>query len=278
MTSLQNYMQEVLSEDYVKKCGQAYALYVNARDLIEKDKKYAESITLLKQMYSMVGEEGLRTISQLEHLVGDKGFRPIDFFEAISWSFYQIRDFDSSIFYTNRWMRMAEEQYGNDSPEKAHSLRRLGMIYQRMNIPAQIFFEEWEKCDTVSGWFAHLVGLVRPFYWMQQSLNYSMKYFVEGYNILKRSRGADDPETKKHKEASIDFLIEEVLSTHIEQTLWIYLGLVPLLTLVLPFASGLTWKSLGIGLLVIASVAVWRICSTVFYYFMTKWHYERAIQ
>ena len=70
----------------------------------------------------------------------DKNFRPIDFFEAMSWSSYKIKDFDSAIFYTNRWKKMAEEQYGNDSPEKAHCLRRLGMIYQRMDIPELKYF------------------------------------------------------------------------------------------------------------------------------------------
>ena len=77
-------MQMVLSEQEVFKCAQAYALFIKARDIIKKGENYLEGLNLLKQMYGMVGEDGLQQVSYLENL-GEKKFTPGDFFEEMSW-------------------------------------------------------------------------------------------------------------------------------------------------------------------------------------------------
>ena len=271
-------MQLVLSEQEIRKCVQAYALFVKAKDIIKKGENYMEGLNLLKQIYNMVGEDGLLQVSYLEDLAGDKKFSPDDFFEEMSWVTFKLKDFESALCYTYRWKELTEKKYGYGSAELAHCYRRLGHIYYSMKLPEQEFEEEYGHYDSPISFYDYMVTLASPFYWLHQNLQQSQGFFQEGYDMLKKTKGTDAPETQKHKQQYVSFISWETVTAHIEQTLWILIALIPLLIIMVPAISGLHWKSLGVAFFILAVVLTWRTISSFFYFFMTKWHYERAIQ
>ena len=270
-------MQTVLSEQEVFKCAQAYALFIKARDIIKKGENYLEGLNLLKQMYGMVGEDGLQQVSYLENL-GEKKFTPGDFFEEMSWVTFKLKDFDSSLCYTYRWKELTEEKYGHGSAELAHCYRRLGTIYYSMKLPEKEFDEKYGHYDAPISLYQYLLMKASPFFWLHQNLQQSHGYFQEGYYMLKSSKGADAAETKKYKEQCVSFISWETVTAHFEQTLWMIMALIPLLIIMVPAISGLHWKSLGLAFIILAAVLTWRTISVFFYFFMTKRHYEQAFQ
>ena len=270
-------MQMVLSEQKVLKCAQAYALFVKAKGIIKKGENYVEGLNLLKQMYGMVGEDGLQQVSYLENL-GEKKFTPGDFFEEMSWATYKLKDFDSALCYTYRWKELTEEKYGYGSAELAHCYRRLGMIHYSMKLPEKEFDEKYGNYDAPISLYQYLLVKASPFFWLHQNLQQSQGYFLEGYDMLKSSKGADAAETKKYKEQCVSFISWETVTAHFEQTLWMMMALIPLLIIMVPAISGLHWKSLGVALIILAAVLVWRTISIFFYFFMAKRHYEQAFQ
>ena len=271
-------MQMVLSEQEVLKCAQAYALFVKAKGIIKKGENYVEGLNLLKQMYNMVGEDGLLQVSYLENLAGDKKFSPDDFFEEMSWATYKLKDFDSALCYTYRWKKLTEEKYGYGSAELAHCYRRLGMIHYSMKLPEKEFDEKYGNYDAPISLYQYLLVKASPFFWLHQNLQQSHGYFQEGYYMLKSSKGADAAETKKYNEQCMSFISWETVTAHFEQTLWMMMALIPLLIIMVPAISGLHWKSLGVALIILAAVLVWRTISIFFYFFMAKRHYEQAFQ
>lgn len=271
-------MQMVLSEQEVLRCAQAYALFVKAKGIIKKGENYLEGLNLLKQMYGMIGEDGLRQVSYLKNLTGDKIFSPGDFFEQMSWATFKLKDYDSALCYTYRWKELTEEKYGHGSAELAQCYSRLGIIHFSMNLPYKEFEEEYDYYDSPISFYKYLSTTASPFFWLQQNLQQSQGYFQEGYDMLKESKGAEAPETQKFKEQYVSFICWETATAHVEQTLWILTALIPLLIIMVPAISGLHWKSLGVALIIIAAVLIWRTISIFYYFFMAKWHYKRVIQ
>ena len=271
-------MQLVLSEQEIRKCAQAYALFVKAKDMIKKGENYVEGLSLLKQMYNIVGENGLRQVSYIENMAGDKKFSPSDFFEEMSWVTFKLKDFDSALCYTHRWKELMEEKYGHRSAELAHCYIRLGTINYSMKLPEKEFEEKYGRYDSPISLYQYLSALASPFFWLHQNLQQSQGYFQDGYDMLKESKGVDAPETKKYKEQYVSFISWETVTAHFEQTLWILIALIPLLIIMIPIVSGLQWKSLGVALIILGAVLIWRTISTFFYFYMTKRHYEYAIQ
>ena len=105
-----------------------------------------------------------------------------------------------------------------------------------------------------------------------------MELYQEGYDLLKKAKGATAPETLKHKKLYVEFLCEETLAAHFTQSLWMLLVLIPSFLILITMMAGLSWHSLGAALLMTGLLLVWRIIGATFFYFMTKRHYERAIQ
>lgn len=271
-------MQMVLSEQEVLKCAQAYALFVKAKGIIKKGENYLEGLNLLKQMYGMIGEDGLQQVSYLKDLAGDEKFSPGDFFEEMSWATFKLKDYDSALCYTYRWKELTEEKYGYGSAELANCYRRLGTIRFSMNLPYKEFEEEYSQYGSPISFYKYLSMMASPFYWLHKNLQQSQGYFKEGYDMLKNSKGADDSETKKYKEQCVSFISWETATAHVEQTLWILTALIPLLIIMIPVFSGLHWKSLGVAFIILTAVLVWRTISIFFYFFMAKRHYEQVIQ
>lgn len=271
-------MHTVLSEQEISKCAQAYALFVKARDIIKKGENYLEGLNLLKQMYEMIGEDGLQQVSCLENLAGEKKFTPGDFFEEMSWVTFKLKDFDSSLSYTNRWKELTEEKYGHGSAELAHCYRRLGTVYYSMKLPEKEFDEKYGYYDAPISLYQYLLMKASPFFWLHQNLQQSQVYFLKGYNLLKKSKGTEAPETESYKEQYVNFICWETATAHFEQTLWVLIALIPLLMIMVPFFSGLQWKSLGVAFIILGAVLAWRTISIFFYFFMAKRHYEQAIQ
>ena len=193
-------MQMVLSEQEVFKCAQAYALFVKARDIIKKGENYLEGLNLLKQI-----EDGLQQVSYLENL-GEKKFTPGDFFEEMSWVTFKLKDFDSSLCYTYRWKELMEEKYGHGSAELAQCYRRLGIVNYSMKLPEKEFDEKYGYYDAPISLYQYLLTKASPFFWLHQNLQQSQVYFLKGYDMLKKSKGAEAPETENYKEQYVNFI------------------------------------------------------------------------
>lgn len=271
-------MQEVMTEEYIKKCAQAYALFVQAKTFICKEEKYKEGLILLKQIHDMIGDIGLSHIGYLENISGDKQFSPDDFYEEMSWASYKIEDYESAICYTQRWIQLTEEKYGYESSQMAHCLRRLAQIHYSMKQPEKEFEEEYGQPDSPISLCRYILILASPFHWLQQNLQRPMMLYQEGYNLLKKSKGATALETVKHKNLYVEFICEKTLAAHFTQSLWMLITIVPLLFILTPIMNGMSWNSLGVALLMTGLLLVWRIIGAAFFYFMTKHHYEQEIR
>lgn len=271
-------MQEVMTEEYIKKCAQAYALFSQAKTFIGKEEKYKEGLSILKQIHNMIGDVGLNHVSYLESLTGNKQFTPGDFYEEMSFASYKVEDYESALCYTQRWKKLVEENYGYESAEMAHCLRRLGQIHYSMKQPEKEFDEEYGQPDSPMSLCKYVLILASPFHWLQQNLQRPMEFYQEGYDLLKKAKGATAPETIKHKKLYVEFLCEETLAAHFTQSLWMLLVLVPSFFILITMMAGLSWHSLGAALLMTGMLLVWRIIGATFFYYMTKWHYEQAIQ
>lgn len=199
-------------------------------------------------------------------------------YEQQSWASYKGENYESALCHTLRWKELIEKKYGYGSAETAHCLRRLGQIYYAMKLPVREFEAEYGRFDSPMPFWQYLLLLARPFYWLPLNLQRPMEFFQEGYDLLKKAKGATAPETLKHKRLYVEFLCQEVLAAHLEETLWILLALVPLLIFLVPLMAGLSWHSLGVGLLMIGVLVTWRMMGATFFFFMTKRHYERVIQ
>jgi hypothetical protein len=271
-------MQEVMTEEYIKKCAQAYALFVQAKVFISKEEKYKEGLSILKHIHNMIGDVGLNHVSYLESLTGDKQFTLGDFYEEMSFASYKVEDYESALCYTQRWKQFVEENYGYESAQMAHCLRRLGEIHYSMKQPEKEFEVEYGQPNSPMSLCIYILILASPFHWVQQNLQRPMEFYQEGYDLLKKAKGATAPETVKHKKLYVEFICEKTLAAHFSQTLWMLITIVPLLFILTSIMNGLSWHSLGVALLMTVLLLVWRIIGATFFYFMTKRHYERAIQ
>ena len=271
-------MQEVMTEEYIKKCAQAYALFVQAKVFISKEEKYKEGLSILKHIHNMIGDVGLNHVSYLESLTGDKQFTLGDFYEEMSFASYKVEDYESALCYTQRWKQFVEENYGHESAEMAHYLRRLGEIYYSMKQPEKEFEAEYGQPDSPMSLCRYILILASPFHWLEQNLQRPMEFYQEGYDLLKKAKGATASETIKHKKLYVEFICEKTLAAHFTQSLWMLITIVPLLFILTPIMNGMTWRSLGVALLMAGLLLVWRIIGATFFYLMTKRHYERAIQ
>ena len=173
---------------------------------------------------------------------------------------------------------MIEEKYGCESVEMAHCLRRLGQIYYSMKQPEKEFEAEYGQPGSPMSLYKYVLILASPFYWLQQNLQRPMKLYQEGYDLLKKTKGTTAPETLKHKKLYVEFLCEKMLAAHFTQSLWMLIILVPSFFILIAMMTGLNLHSLGMGLLMTGLLLVWRIIGAIIFYFMTKRHYERAIQ
>ena len=198
--------------------------------------------------------------------------------EEMSLASYKMKDYESALCYTQRWKQLIAEKYGYESAEMAHCLRRLGEIHHSMNIPEKEFEKKYSNDDSSISLYEYLSKSASPFYWLQQNFQQSLGYFQEGYELLRNAKGPEATETKRYKREYVEFIIEEIIAAHLEQTLWILTALVPLLAIMTPVISGFNWNSLGVALTIIVAVLIWRTISIFFYFFMTKRHYEQAIQ
>ena len=198
--------------------------------------------------------------------------------EEQSWASYKKEDYESALCYTQRWKQFVEENYGYESVEMAHCLRRLGEIHYSMKQPEKEFETEYGEPESPMSLCKYVLILASPFHWLQQNLQRPMELYQEGYDLLKKAKGATAPETLKHKKLYVEFLCEETLAAHFTQSLWMLLVLIPSILILITMMAGLSWHSLGVALLMIGLLLVWRIFGATFFYFMTKRHYERAIQ
>ncbi len=202
----------------------------------------------------------------------------INKYEEMSLSSYKREDYESALCYTQRWRQFIEEKYGYESAEMAHCLRRMGRILYSMKQPEKEFEAEYGQPDSPMSLCKYVLILASPFHWLQQNLQRPMELYQEGYDLLKKAKGATAPETLKHKKLYVEFLCEETLAAHFTQSLWMLLVLIPSFLILITMMAGLSWHSLGVALLMIGLLLVWRIFGATFFYFMTKRHYERAIQ
>ena len=198
--------------------------------------------------------------------------------EEQSWASYKKEDYESALCYTQRWKQFVEENYGYESVEMAHCLRRLGEIHYSMKQPEKEFETEYGEPESPMSLCKYVLILASPFHWLQQNLQRPMELYQEGYDLLKKAKGATAPETLKHKKLYVEFLCEETLAAHFTQSLWMLLVLIPSILILITMMAGLSWHSLGASLLMTGLLLVWRIVGATFFYFMTKRHYERAIQ
>jgi len=191
---------------------------------------------------------------------------------------YKGENYESALCHTLRWKELIEKKYGYGSAEKAHCLRRLGQIYYAMKQPEKEFETEYGQPDSPMSLCRYMLTHASPFYWLQQNLQRPMELFQKGYDLLKEAKGSNAPETLHHKKLYVEFICEKTLAAHFTQTLWMLLAIVPLLIFLVPLMAGQSWHSLGVGLLIIGMLVVWRMMGAAFFFFMTKRHYERAIQ
>ena len=198
--------------------------------------------------------------------------------EEQSWTSYKTEDYESALCYTQRWKQFVEENYGYESAEMAHCLRRLGQIHYSMKQPEKEFEAEYGQPDSPTSLCRYILMLASPFYWLQQNLQRPMEFYQEGYVMLKKSKGTTASETVKHKKLYVEFICEKTLAAHFTQSLWMLITIVPLLFILTPIMNGMSWNSFGVALLMTGLLLVWRIIGATFFYFMTKRHYERAIQ
>lgn len=199
-------------------------------------------------------------------------------FEEKSWDSYQAEDYESALYYAQHWKHLAEKKYGHESAEVARCLRRLGQILYSMKLPEKEFEAEYGRDDSVMPFCDYLLILASPFYWLQQNLQQPMDLFQEGYDMLKKTKGSNAPETIQHKRLFVEFICEKTLAAHFTQSLWMLITIIPLLFILMPMMAGLSWQSLGVALLITGLLVVWRIIGAVFFFFLTKHHYDRAIQ
>ena len=199
-------------------------------------------------------------------------------YEEQSWASYKKEDYESALCYTQRWKQFVEENYGHESAEMAHCLRRLGEIHYSMKQPEKEFEAEYGQPDSPMSLCRYILILASPFHWLEQNLQRPMEFYQEGYDLLKKAKGATAPETIKHKKLYVEFICEKTLAAHFTQSLWMLITIVPLLFILTPIMNGMTWRSLGVALLMAGLLLVWRIIGATFFYLMTKRHYERAIQ
>lgn len=198
--------------------------------------------------------------------------------EEQSFDSYKVGDYESALCYTQRWKHFIEENYGHESAEMAHCLRRLGRIHYSMKQPEKEFEAEYGQPDSPMSLCKYVLILASPFYWLQQNLQRPIEFYQEGYDLLKKAKGSNAPETLQHKRQYVEFICEKTLAAHFTQSLWMLITIVPLLFVLLPVMAGLSWHSFGVALLMTGLLLVWRIVGATFFYFMTKRHYERAIQ
>ena len=208
----------------------------------------------------------------------EQDIKQINFHQEKSLEYFQSKDFEKAIIHTIRWQQLVEKSFGNESAEMADCYCRLACICMRMKL------SERKREEILENNIHDFVSLVQyfhclldVFYWLNQNLQMPMLLWQEGYDIIKKAKGLNDSKTQKYKEDYVDFICEETCAVHVEQTLWILMGLIPLLALVTPFIFGLTWRCLGICLLFIMAVIVWRTISLVFFYLMTASHYRHNI-
>ena len=198
-------------------------------------------------------------------------------YAEMSLSSYKKEDYESALCYTQHWKQLIEEKYGCESAEMAHCLRRLGQIHYSMKKPEKEFEAEYGQPGSPMSLYKYVLILASPFYWLQQNLQRPMKLYQEGYDLLKKTKGATAPETLKHKKLYVEFVCEKTLAAHFTQSLWMLVALVPSFFILITMMTGLSWHSLGVALLMTGLLLVWRIIGAIIFYFMTKRHYERAI-
>ena len=182
---------------------------------------------------------------------------------------------------TEEYIKKCEEQSwercNDKSVEMAHCLRRLGEIHYSMGQPEKEFEAEYGQPDSPMSLCRYILILASPFHWLQQNLQRPMEFYQEGYDLLRKAKGASAPETVKHKKLYVEFICEKTLAAHFTQSLWMLITIVPLLFIITPIMNGMSWHSFGVALLMTGLLLVWRIIGATFFYFMTKRHYERAI-
>ena len=182
---------------------------------------------------------------------------------------------------TEEYIKKCEEQSwercNDKSVEMAHCLRRLGEIHYSMEQPEKEFEAEYGQPDSPMSLCKYILILASPFHWLQQNLQRPMEFYQEGYDLLRKAKGASAPETVKHKKLYVEFICEKTLTAHFMQSLWMLITNVPLLFIITPITNGMSWHSFGVALLMTGLLLVWRIIGATFFYFMTKRHYERAI-
>ena len=198
--------------------------------------------------------------------------------EEESWVSYKGEDYESALCHTLRWKQLIEERSSDKSAEMAHCLRRLGQIHYSMKQPEKEFEAEYGQPESPMSLWRYILILASPFHWLQQNLQRPMEFYQEGYDLLKKAKGATAPETVKHKKLYVEFICGKTLAAHFTQSLWMLITIVPLLFILTPIMNGLGWHSLGVALLITVLLLVWRIIGATFFYSMTKRHYERAIQ
>ena len=117
-----------------------------------------------------------------------------------------------------------------------------------MKIPEKEFDEKYGYYDAPISLYQYLLMKASPFFWLHQNLHQSQAYFLKGYNLLKKSKGAEAPETENYKEQYVNFICWETATAHFEQTLWILIALIPLLMIMVPvffrFALEVSWSGI----------------------------------
>ena len=104
---------------------------------------------------------------------------------------------------TEEYIKKCEEQSwercNDKSVEMAHCLRRLGEIHYSMEQPEKEFEAEYGQSDSPMSLCKYILILASPFHWLQQNLQRPMEFYQEGYDLLRKAKGASAPETVKHK-------------------------------------------------------------------------------
>ncbi len=255
---------------------EAYALFSKG-ELCFAQKKYNETIDLLREAYNLLGEDGFKMIDNLCNGTSEKYIKQHEFHATMCKSYYFLEKYEMALDQGNKWKYDIMNHYGHESILLVDCYNYLALIHTRLRLPEKEFAKEREGDQTWGQIFDTMRTYVRVYPLSLLNIQIPMDYYMKAYNLLKNRKGIEHEETKNLKQRIVEYQSERWLTMQVERTLWLATFLVPVMAIIIPIVAGFTWKALGLFLLGISSFMVWRIINAIIIVTITYRHYQKAI-
>lgn len=254
----------------------AYTLFSKG-ELCFAQKRYNETIDLLREAYNLIGEDGLKKIGNLFKGTSEKYIKQHEFYAMMCKSYYCLEKYENALEYGNKWRNDIFNHYGHESILLVDCYKYLALIHAKLKLPEKEFAKEREGDQTWAQIFDTMRTDIRVYPLSLLNIQIPMEYYMKAYNLLKSKNGVEHEEAKNLKQEIVEYQSGCWLTMQVERTLWLAIFLIPVMGVIIPIVTGFTWKALGLFLLGISFFMVWRIINAIIIVTITYRHYQKAI-